>query len=709
MPPITTRLRRHESASSQAAADNAPDRIIFRGNARGLRVRQDLVRSFLRHLDRMAGIGSATEYDRAVMGERFDALKRQLPWLYAIISVSLLCVQLVASAATSLSIVPMGAMLGVIGLRAGHMHRIRSWQPSARMIRQELRKTFLVCGLFFLAYALWTGCLYWKVGKETQANIAVFAGLAAIGASCGLTGFPAAGRIPLILLGVPIGLALTFQFVAAHSGIGACLFILSLINLRLLRVRDATFTRLIRARLSVETEKRRALDAEAAAINEKHRVARLANTDPLTGVANRRGFVAALDEFDREARTRLGLILFDLDGFKPINDTFGHTSGDEILVQVSERLKRFSAAGAPVARLGGDEFAIVCSSERAGDALAIAERAVALLGRPFKVHGRDMRISACAGISYEGDDDVSEAVRRADIALFDAKRRGRGHVSLFSGELEHEVQRRTAIEQALKEPGLAASIELSFQPIFCLETMELASFEALARWRHPELGWIPPSEFIPITEQISVLDQISYELLRRAARVAGEWPERVRLSFNLSPVELCSARTAARILEIISNEGLDPARLQIEVTETALLADFELARRNLSRLSDRGVKIVLDDFGAGYSSISYLREMAFDAVKLDGSLIASTMPSGSGLPLLRGVLALCRAMGQECIAEHIESDRQLHLLRGLGCRYGQGFGLSPPLNASYAAELAALNLAGPGAPERRLERRSASG
>jgi diguanylate cyclase (GGDEF)-like protein len=669
------------------------------------------MRSFVERLDAMAGISSATEYDRAVIGERFDALKRQLPWLYAIISVSLVCVQLVASAATSVSLVPVAAMLGVIAVRTVHMRRLRADQPSIETIRHELRKTFCVCALFFLAYALWTASLCWKVGQETQADIAVFAGIAAIGASCGLTGFPIAGRIPLLLLGIPAGMVLSMQLVTAHSGMGACLVILSLINLRLLGVRDAMFGRLISSRFSLEAEKARALEAEAAAITEKLRAVSLANSDPLTGVANRRGFVAALDQFDRAHKSRLGLIMLDLDGFKPINDTFGHSSGDAILVQVSERLKELAAEGAPVARLGGDEFAIVCECADAWEAVAVAERAIGLLGRPFDVRGRVMRISACAGISYEGKDDVTEAVRRADIALFDAKRSGRGSVSLFSEELEREVQRRTAIEQSLREPGLAASIELSFQPIFRLDTMELTSFEALARWRHPELGWIPPSEFIPITEQISVLDEISYDLLKRAARTAGEWPANVRLSFNLSPVELCSAGTASRILEIIGGERLAPARLQIEVTETALLADFELARCNLSTLGGAGVNIVLDDFGAGYSSISYLREMRFDAVKLDGSLIASTTASGgdsaTGLALLRGVLALCRAMGQECVAEHIETDRQLQLLQGLGCRFGQGFGLSPPLSASYAAELAAAPAAGAARLPRLLPRRAA--
>jgi predicted signal transduction protein with EAL and GGDEF domain len=291
-------------------------------------------------------------------------------------------------------------------------------------------------------------------------------------------------------------------------------------------------------------------------------------------------------------------------------------------------------------------------------------------------------------LSFQPAEQLSEAVRRADIALYAAKRRSRGSVAIFSTDMQEEVERRTSIEQALREPGLAENIDLAFQPIFDLKSMELKSFEALARWRHSELGWIPPSEFIPITEQLNVVQEISEALLKRAARVARQWPKSVQLSFNLSGVQLSSAETASNVLRILAEEGIEPSRLQVEVTETALLSDYALARSSLSRLRRMGVRIVLDDFGAGYSSISYLREMHFDALKLDGSLMTAATETASGLALLRGVLALSRAMGQECVAEHIETDEQKELLIGLGCRYGQGFQLSRPISASAATRLA---------------------
>ena len=641
-----------------------------------------------RRFDSFAGIRSETDYDRAVLIERFEALRLQLPWLYVIMAVTVVGVQLAGGSHDAWSMAPAAAMLLVILFRAVHWLRPRTDRPAPPAVQRELRRAYAVAALFCLADLLWSASLCVRLGELERVEIAMLSGLAAIGASCGISGFPAAARIPLFLLGIPAGVALCIGPVDAQTGIGAGLILLALINLRMLNVRDETFTRLIAARFAVESEKRRALEATIEAIDEKRRVTSIANSDPLTGIANRRGFLTALEELDADRRQNLAMVLIDLDGFKPINDTFGHESGDALLVEVSRRLQALAGMSLPVARLGGDEFALVMHCVGPGHALAFADHVIAALSRHFCIKGRDTRISASAGISFQGGDDVGEAIRRADIALFHAKRSGRGRASLFTADMEQDVHRRTSIEQALREPDLSNDIGLLFQPIFRLDTMELISFEALARWKHPELGWISPSEFIPITEQISVLHEFSYDLLKRAAVTALDWPDSIQLSFNLSAVQLCSSGTASKVLDTISEAGLPASRLQIEVTETALLADFELARRNLSRLRNHGVRIVLDDFGEGYSSIRYLREMNFDAIKLDGSLVSTITRPGSGLPLLQGVLALCRAMGQQCVAEHIETEQQAILLRQLGCRYGQGFHLSPPVSRADATALA---------------------
>jgi predicted signal transduction protein with EAL and GGDEF domain len=277
--------------------------------------------------------------------------------------------------------------------------------------------------------------------------------------------------------------------------------------------------------------------------------------------------------------------------------------------------------------------------------------------------------------------DASSVLRQADLALYRAKNQGRAGVELYSARLGHEVRRRAEIESALRAPEVKDEIEQLYQPVVELSTGRIAGFEALARWTHSRLGEISPADFIPMTEQMQLVEPLSDALLRRAANAALRWRPDQRLSFNLSAVQLCSAGTSGRILCCLQEVGLPPERLQIEVTETAMMADFATARDNLSALQERGVTVMLDDFGAGFASISYLREMKFDGIKLDGSLVsASRQPEGARL--LKGVVDLARALRVPCVAEHVETARQARFLTDLGCGFGQGWWFSRPVDAS---------------------------
>jgi diguanylate cyclase (GGDEF)-like protein len=480
----------------------------------------------------------------------------------------------------------------------------------------------------------------------------------------------------------------------AHLAVGVSLVLVTLLTLRLVNLQNRGFVALVRSRSETESERERACKAEIEALAEKARVKRIADSDSLTGLASRRAFLDALTARLQSGGPRFALALLDLDGFKPINDTFGHAAGDAVLVEVGERLRCQSGAGALAARIGGDEFALILPASTEGVAVAQGEQVCAALGRPYRIEGREFRISACCGIALlePGGCNVTQALHCGDAALYHGKQKGRGCVALFTPELARASERRAAIERALRKPGVGGEIGLVYQPIFDLGSGAIHAFEALARWEHPELGPISPAEFIPITEQINVIEQISDALLARAAAEAAAWPEAVRLSFNLSAVQLCCASSAQRILDIVAVAGLAPERLELEVTETALLADFATARHNLGALRRAGARIVLDDFGAGFASISYLREMCFDAIKLDGSLVTGAPRSAAALRLLTGVLELCAALNVPCVAEHIESPDQLALLRRLRCRNGQGFVLSPPLEAGAARELAAARV-----------------
>jgi predicted signal transduction protein with EAL and GGDEF domain len=336
------------------------------------------------------------------------------------------------------------------------------------------------------------------------------------------------------------------------------------------------------------------------------------------------------------------------------------------------------------------------------------ERVRTALEQPYRVGAREFRISACCGLTLLAPGgDVTTALSQGDAALYSGKQNGRGRVALFTPAIAEANRRRISIERALRDPHVSREFNLAFQPVFDLASGALRAFEALARWNHPILGAITPGEFIPITEQINVIEQISDGLLARACAEAAHWPGAVRLSFNLSAIQLCSASSAAQLLAIAAEQGVEARRLQFEVTETALLVDFGAARLNLERLRAAGARIVLDDFGAGFASISYLREIVFDAIKIDGSLTVGAVESEAGARLLKGVLDLCTSLRVPCVAEHIERTEQLDMLRALKCRDGQGFALSPPLPAGEARALAAAKLMSFPAKGRGRNRRAA--
>ncbi|MEA3009941.1 MAG: hypothetical protein QOJ91_1633 [Sphingomonadales bacterium] len=636
---------------------------------------------------------------RILLEERFRALQRQVPLLYVVIFANMVGLYL-ASGGRFDSLLDFPLLVGaLIALRVVHWLKVRNRTLPAERILNELRKMLAFAVVFSVAFCTWSFTLMSTRPSTDHDFIILFASLAAIGCAYGVSRYPAAARTPLLLLGLPLSARLIFTSDPAHVAMGVGLCSIIVVLLWQLGVHDEGFRELVESRTAITLERERAQRAERLAKAEKAKARLIADTDPLTGLANRRAFLRALGRRAAGiARSRKGfaLAMVDLDGFKPINDTFGHAAGDRVLEGIGSRLARAAGEGALIARTGGDEFALLLPGVRSMTGADSAGAAIcAALQEPFLVDGREFRVSGCSGLTLllPGDCDVEEALIRADTALYRAKEGGRSAVAVFTSEMHEIHRRRVLVEQALRLPETLDRIGLVYQPITDLATGELKALEALARWHDDTLGRIPPDQFIPIAEQINVIEQISDKLLADAAAEASRWASSVRLSFNVSAVQLCTAGSAARLLGVIERGGLDPARLQVEVTETALLADFEVARENLRALRGAGARIVLDDFGAGHASISYLREMQFDGVKLDGALIGSVAESMRSRRLLKGVLDLCAALGLPSVAEHIETEDQLRLLRELGCREGQGFLLSPPLHADAAAALAAPKLA----------------
>jgi len=663
-----------------------------------------------RGISRILDTGEAdSAFGRELLKVRYRALQRQIPLVYSIVLASVLGFHFATGPSAELLLNPINLLVLVVLGRLAYWLRTRHRQLPPERIRRELKVTLLLAGLFSAAGGYWA--VAQLVTQTQQPDLLVlFTSLAAIGCAYGLGSFPTAARLPLLLYALPFSIVLAASPNHAHIGIGVTLVLITLMTLRLVNLQNRSLVELVRSRSVIDSERDRARQAEAVALAEKARVRRIADSDSLTGLANRRAFLAALDArlADRHG-SRFALALIDLDGFKPINDTFGHAAGDAVLIQVAERLQKAGGESALTARIGGDEFALLfdCGDEK--DALIVGAELCGRLGRPYPVASREFRISACCGVVFleAGKLDVTDALHCGDAALYSGKQKGRGCVALFTPELQRANERRSAIERALRARNAGREFRLVYQPIFDLRTGAVLAFEALARWQHPELGIIAPSEFIPITEQINVIEEISDELLARAAREATGWPDSVHLSFNLSAVQLCSSTSSRRLLKILHGEGLDPERLHVEVTETSLLADFETARANLGVLREAGARIVLDDFGAGYASISYLREMPFDAIKLDGSLITGAASSGPAMRLLKGVLQLCASMNMPCVAEHIETPEQIELLTRLGCGGGQGFALSQPLEPQEARALAEARLVAFALPKRDRSGRAA--
>jgi predicted signal transduction protein with EAL and GGDEF domain len=353
------------------------------------------------------------------------------------------------------------------------------------------------------------------------------------------------------------------------------------------------------------------------------------------------------------------------------------------LKEVSARLVKAVGSRGLVARLGGDEFGVLLPGlNRPSEAHAIGARIIEGVNGPAFLQGREFTIAASCGMGLSQkreDPSPSRLMADADLALYEAKESPGGGVAVFEMAMEAPHRRRIQIESALQLPGIRDHLHVVFQPIFDLKTGKIIANEALARWSDPDLGAVAPSEFVPIAEQLNLIDDINCHLMSLAFAAAHGWSSEIRLSFNLSAIQLCTAGSAETVLSALERAGLPARRLQVEVTETALLADFERARANLTRLRKAGATIVLDDFGAGYASIGYLRELRFDQIKLDGGLVTAAQHSSDGKRLLRAVIGLCEILGVSTVAEHVESEQLLNLVTGLGCTAGQGFWLERPL------------------------------
>lgn len=419
----------------------------------------------------------------------------------------------------------------------------------------------------------------------------------------------------------------------------------------------------------------------------------LAMHDTLTGLPNRALLADRLEqELARAARdsTLLAVFALDLDMFKRINDVYGHAAGDALLIAASDRLTSAVRKMDTVARLGGDEFVIVQPCESGCEqASALASRLVKAMAEPYELVGHKFVSSVSIGIAFSNKEshEPTEILRAADVALYRAKAEGRSTHRFFDAFMDESLIQRQALERHLRAAMSNDEFSLYFQPLYNIRGQQLTGFEALLRWDNPELGRVPPDQFIPIAEEISAIQSIGEWVLEEACRIASTWSKPLKVAVNVSPVQFKQPDLASKFKSIITRSGMNPERLEIEITESVLMQDTDHVLKVLSELRAFGVSIAMDDFGTGYSSLSYLRKFPFDKIKIDRSFVTHLVQGSEDAAIIKAVVAMGNGLGMKTLAEGVETEAQLSQLSEAGCESAQGYFLGFPMPEAEAMAL----------------------
>jgi diguanylate cyclase (GGDEF)-like protein len=410
--------------------------------------------------------------------------------------------------------------------------------------------------------------------------------------------------------------------------------------------------------------------------------------DGLTALANRGEFLARFNDELASARDggyAVAMHHIDLDHFKTVNDTLGHPIGDQMLCVVAARLRRCVRSADILARLGGDEFGVIqILTKDKDDADKLARRLIDAIHEPYTIAGNDLIASASIGISVASGDgeDADCLMKNADIALHCAKAEGRHTYRYFEQQMDARLQSRRTLELDLRTALLRQEFRVTYQPIINLETDELTGFEALVRWHHPERGLVTPDEFIALAEDTKVILPLGDWVLWQACSDAAKWPRHLTLAVNLSPIQFKKSDLAQCVARALASAGISAKRLELEITESALLQHSESTLDTLRQLRNTGVRIVMDDFGVGHSSLGYLCKFPFDGIKIDRTFVKALPQNAECLAIVRAAVGIASSMRIAATAEGVETPEQLEQVRAEGCTSAQGFLFSPSMSAS---------------------------
>ena len=622
---------------------------------------------------------------------QFDAFSKQIPLLYFILMSNTIAVAYtyVNVAPDWLTMIVPSVLTVLAALRTYWWLRQRHQVRSDADILRNLRATNWLTLPIGAGFTAWSFALYPYGDPFAKSQVAFYMAVTVIGCIFSLMHLRSAALIVTLIVDVPYVLFFFATGEPTLKAIAVNNLLVSGAMVTVLFIYYRDFADLVASRKSLLAQQ-----AATQALSDEN--FRLANLDSLTELPNRRRFFAELssafaDAERRHVRVAVGII--DLDGFKPINDNYGHSVGDRVLIEAGRRIREVCEGFGPqrveFARLGGDEFGlVVCGDPEDTDLTRLGERIGSQVKLPYQLDTAHTGLSCSIGFALFPDSaTTSEALYEcADYALYHAKRHQRGRTVIFSSELEAEIRSRGVIENLLRTSDFGAEMELVFQPIVDAMSEHTAGFETLARWHSPRLGWVSPADFIPAAERIGLIRPLTQALLARALATAGTWPDDIRLSFNLSAHDVCAAEGILPLISIIEKSGLSPRRIDFEITETAVTFDFVRAQQSIATLKAMGCGISLDDFGTGYSSLSHVHRLPLDKIKVDRSFVAEINENPVSHKIIKSLAGLCDDMEIACVVEGVETRAQLDSLRRLGCDFIQGYYFARPMPADAIAD-----------------------
>jgi len=609
---------------------------------------------------------------------QYVALSGQLPLMYFILLVNTWAPAFthLDSAPQWLTIAVPTFMTAVCSWRAHIWWRNRKNPGAEASILATLKRTNQLVVFIATGFTAWSLALYPYGNSYAQAHVAFFMGITVIVCIFCLMHLRSAALITTLVVDV----AFVVFFASTHNptfiATSINILLVSAAMLIVLQNNYRDFTSLVNVQAQTEQLSNENL--------------RLANLDSLTGLPNRRQFFTTLDDSASRALShgsRLAVGILDLDGFKPVNDLYGHSVGDKVLVMVAQRLLELASETVHVARLGGDEFALVVEDNLDDEALqTFGRKACDLLRTEFMLAEMPIHIGATLGIAtFPGSaSNTVQLYEYADYALYQAKRSNPGTVCLFSANHYKQLHRDALTEQALRRADVEKEFYVLFQPILNSHSREAVAFEGLARWNSPELGQVSPGVFIPVAERTGLIGRLTIPLLGKALREAQAWPKDIRLSFNLSALDCGSHDSVQQIIALIQASAFEPSRLDLEITETAIVQDIAQMQRAIIQFRQLGCGISLDDFGTGYSSLSQLHALSLTKLKIDRSFVAGIQHNPATFKIVKSLVGLTLDMGLECVIEGVETQEELAALTSLGCTQVQGYLFSHPIPAEQA-------------------------